>query len=57
MPDDKTEHRRLAAIMFTDMVGYSVLAAEGAATANGVEANAKAALLAPKRQISHRLSR
>ncbi len=25
MPDDGTEHRKLAAIMFTDMVGYSAL--------------------------------
>src|SRR4029453_1234704 len=26
MPEDRTEERRLAAIMFTDMVGYSALA-------------------------------
>src|SRR5438046_3914467 len=26
MPQDGTEHRKLAAIMFTDMVGYSALA-------------------------------
>jgi len=57
MLDDKTEHRRLAAIMFTDMVGYSALAAEVAATVNCAEANAKAALLATKRRISHRLSK
>ena len=25
MPQDGTEHRKLAAIMFTDMVGYSTL--------------------------------
>ena len=26
MPSEGTEHRKLAAIMFTDMVGYSALA-------------------------------
>jgi class 3 adenylate cyclase len=26
MPQEGTEHRKLAAIMFTDMVGYSALA-------------------------------
>ena len=32
-----TEQRRVAAILFTNIVGYNVPAAEGAVTANGVE--------------------
>src|SRR2546430_12839665 len=33
MPQDGTEHRKLAAIMFTDMVGYSALAQRSEALA------------------------
>jgi hypothetical protein len=37
MPTDAIEQRKLAAIMFTDMVGYSALSLAKPASAGGVE--------------------